>query len=112
MWLFGTCCRLPSIPLDPDLVVESEAGQASGYASMQKLLALAEPPTAIFAHNDVLAIGRDQRDLPCWVDMPHDISIVGYDDTIQAAYFNPPLTLSNCPLPRWGVGRKNDFRTG
>ena len=63
--------------------MESDAGQAAGFAAMQHLLALAEPPTAVFTHNDVLAMGAISAIYHAGLTVPHDISIVGYDDTIQ-----------------------------
>ncbi len=83
---FRDVLQAANIPLDPDLVIVSEAGQASGYASMQKLLALPQPPTAVFTHNDVLAMGAISAIYQAGLKVPDDISIVGYDDTINAAY--------------------------
>lgn len=91
-----------SIQLDPDLVIESAAGQANGYASMQRLLALSQPPTAVFAHNDVLAMGAMSAIQHAGLAVPHDISIVGYDDTIGSAYLNPPLTTVKLPISEMG----------
>ena len=91
-----------SIQFDPDLVVESAAGQAGGYASMQRLLALPKPPTAVFAHNDVLAMGALSAIHQAGLAVPHDISIVGYDDTISSAYLNPPLTTVKLPISEMG----------
>lgn len=99
---FRDMLQAANIPLDPDVVIESEAGQAGGYASMQKLLALPEPPTAVFAHNDVLAMGAISAIYHAGLSVPHDISIVGYDDTINAAYLNPPLTTVKLPIAEMG----------
>jgi len=99
---FQSMLKAANIPLDPDLVIVSEAGQASGYASMQKLLALSQPPTAVFAHNDVLAMGAMSAIYHAGLKVPDDISIVGYDDTINAAYLNPPLTTVKLPIARMG----------
>jgi LacI family transcriptional regulator len=97
-----------NISLDPDLVIESEAGQASGYASMQKLLALPWPPTAVFAHNDVLAMGAMSAIRQAGLTVPQDMSIVGYDDIIHSAYLNPPLTTVKLPIAEMGrvAGKK------
>jgi DNA-binding LacI/PurR family transcriptional regulator len=99
---FQNMLQAADIPLDPDLVIISEAGQASGYGSMQKLLALSQPPTAVFAHNDVLAMGAISAIYHAGLKVPDDISIVGYDDTINAAYLNPPLTTVKLPIARMG----------
>lgn len=99
---FQDMLREANISLDPDLIIESEAGQASGYTSMQKLLTLPEPPTAVFAHNDVLAMGAISAIYQAGLTVPHDVSIVGYDDIIHAAYFNPPLTTVKLPIAEMG----------
>ena len=91
-----------SIQPDPDLVIESAAGQANGYASMQRLLTLSQPPTAVFAHNDVLAMGALSAIHQAGLAVPGDISIVGYDDTISSAYLNPPLTTVKLPISEMG----------
>ena len=91
-----------NIPLEQDMVVVCEAGQANGYASMQKLLALPRPPTAVFAHNDVLAMGAISAIYRAGLTVPSDISIVGYDDIIQTAYLNPPLTTVKLPISEMG----------
>jgi LacI family transcriptional regulator len=99
---FRDMLEAANIPLDPDLIIESEAGQASGYGSMQKLLALSRPPTAVFAHNDVLAMGAMSAIYHAGLKVPDDISIVGYDDIINAAYLNPPLTTVKMPIAEMG----------
>ena len=99
---FRDTLEAAQILLDPELVVECGAGQASGYASMQKLLALSQPPSAVFAHNDVLAVGAISAIYHAGLTVPHNISIVGYDDTIHAAYFNPPLTTIKLPIAEMG----------
>jgi DNA-binding LacI/PurR family transcriptional regulator len=59
---------------------------------MQLLLALPEPPTAVFCHNDVLALGAMHGIRAAGLSIPGDISIVGYDDTAGSAHLAPPLT--------------------
>jgi LacI family transcriptional regulator len=90
------------IPFDPALVIESKAGQAAGYASMQQLLTLPTPPTAVFTHNDVLAVGAMRAIFDAGLSVPHDISVVGYDDTISASYLNPRLTTVKIPIAEMG----------
>ena len=77
---------------DPTLIVEGDWSATSGYECV-KLLVTREPNlTAIFAHNDRMAVGaiRAARDLELRV--PQDISVVGFDDMPLASYFDPPLT--------------------
>jgi len=99
---FQDTLQAANIPLNPDLVIESEAGQTSGYTSMQRLLALSQPPTAVFAHNDVLAMGAISALCHAGLKVPQDISVVGYDDIINSAYLNPPLTTVRFPIAEMG----------
>ncbi|MFN8439302.1 MAG: LacI family DNA-binding transcriptional regulator [Caldilineaceae bacterium] len=81
------------IPFDPALLVEcSTTSQAAGATAMQQLLALEKPPTAVFTHNDILAMGALHAIHRAGLKVPNDLSVVGYDDIASAAYFSPPLT--------------------
>lgn len=91
------------IPYEPTLVVECAAGQGAGAQAMQQLLALHEPPTAVFTHNDVLAMGALHAIHSAGLMVPHDISVVGYDDITSAAYLSPPLTTVRSPKAAMGV---------
>jgi DNA-binding LacI/PurR family transcriptional regulator len=96
------------ISLDPSLVVFSEAGHAAGCRAMQQLLALPDPPTAVFVHNDVLAMGAMHAIRQAGLSVPEDVSIVGYDDLASSAYIAPPLTTVR--LPKEGMGRRGAKR--
>jgi DNA-binding LacI/PurR family transcriptional regulator len=80
------------LPLDPSLVVEVPFDQAGGERGMQTLMNLPEPPTAIFASNDILAISAMQRAVQLGVKIPSDVSIIGMDDIYPASMTTPPLT--------------------
>jgi DNA-binding LacI/PurR family transcriptional regulator len=75
---------------------------AGGYDSMQQLMALPNPPTAVFTHNDVLAVGAMHAVHDAGLVVPDDISVVGYDDTTSSAYQNPPLTTVKFPVAEMG----------
>lgn len=100
----GYCDALEEvgIPFDPALVIESKAGHGGGYRSMQQLLALSTPPTAVFTHNDVLAMGAIRAIHDAGLTVPYDISVVGYDDTISASYLNPRLTTVKFSIAEMG----------
>jgi len=87
---------------DPGLIVEASAGFAGGYESMRQLLALANPPTAVVTHNDVLALGAMRAIQDAGLVVPDDVSVVGYDDTASAAYLNPALTTVKFPVTEMG----------
>lgn len=93
-----------SISPDSALVIDSDVTQNAGYQAMQQLLALPEPPTAVFCHNDVLAVGAMHAIRVAGLSIPDDISIVGYDDTAGSAHLMPPLTTVR--LSRKEMGRK------
>jgi len=64
----------------------------SGYAAMQRLLDLPEPPTALFCASDLLACGAIAAIRERGLYVPEDISIIGFDDIEIAAYVVPSLT--------------------
>jgi LacI family transcriptional regulator len=102
--LVGYCDMLEKagIPFDPALVIESKAGQAAGYSAMQQLLALPDPPTAVFTHNDVLAMGAMRAIYDADLKVPEDVSVVGYDDTVSSSYLNPRLTTVKFSIAEMG----------
>lgn len=91
------------LPLLPELIVEGAWTQQSGYAAMQQLLKLPEPPTAVFIGSDSMAIGAisGANDLGCTV--PQDIAVVAFDDLPVAWYAHPPLTTIHQPLAEMGA---------
>jgi LacI family transcriptional regulator len=66
------------------------------------LLALPDPPTAIFASNDVSAFGVMDAARDHGLRIPEDISVVGFDDIPQAAHVHPGLTTVRQPLAQMG----------
>lgn len=81
--------RLPS---DQSLVVQVPFDRESGRQAMQTLLNLARPPSAVFASNDILAIGAMEAVHAAGLRVPDDISIIGMDDIYVASMTTPPLT--------------------
>ena len=74
---------------DPELVVESDFHAEGGVEAALSLLDLPDPPTAIFAFNDMLAIGVMQAARARGVSVPEDLSVVGFDDTFEASIVTP-----------------------
>ena len=87
---------------DPQLVIESDFEHEGGLRAATNLLKLPEPPTAIFAFNDQLAIGAMQAARARGLTLPEDLSIVGFDDTAEAAIVAPALTTVRQPLAEMG----------
>ena len=90
------------ISADETLIVRGDFRDRSGYQGAQQLLALADPPTAMFACNDLMAIGAVGAVLEHGWQVPDDISIIGFDDIHLAAYVNPPLTT--VAQPKYELG--------
>jgi LacI family transcriptional regulator len=77
---------------DPDLVAHGDFYVDSGYEAARRLLSLPEPPTAIVAASDLMAVGVYRAALAHGLDVPRDLSVVGFDDITVAAYLQPGLT--------------------
>jgi LacI family transcriptional regulator len=92
------------IAQDPELRVVADWHRAGGQAAMQALLALPEPPTAVFAENDLMAIGALDAARAAGRVVPSDIAIVGYDDIEASQMTNPPLTT--VINPAYDAGRE------
>lgn len=74
----------------------------SGLQCGQQLLDLAEPPTAVFAGNDEMAVGIYQIALRAGLHVPNDLSIVGFDDSPIATRIWPMLTTVRLPIRHMG----------
>ena len=86
-----------------DLVIEGDYQQQTGYEATKSLLQSIHPtPTAIFASNDLTAFGAMDAARECGFHIPHDISIIGFDDIPQAALVYPKLTTVRQPLGQMG----------
>jgi LacI family transcriptional regulator len=90
------------VDFDPELVVEGDFQQPSGYQGANTLLALANRPTAIFAASDLMAFGAMEAVRNHNLRIPEDVSILGFDDIPQAAYVHPGLTTIRQPLEQMG----------
>ena len=86
----------------PELVAHGDGGPEGGVQAMEKLLALPEPPTAVFCYNDMSALGALKAIRASGLRVPGDISIVGFDDLFVAQYTEPPLTTVRQPKRQMG----------
>jgi LacI family transcriptional regulator len=91
------------IPLSSRLVQSADATIAGGREAGERLLSLAHTPSAILALNDAMAIGVLEAARARDLDVPHDLSVVGFDDVTAATITTPPLTVVQQPLQ--GLGR-------
>lgn len=94
------------VPIHERLVGQLEGESSSpalGYEVTRKLLASGEPFTALFAFNDISAIGAIQALREAGRRVPEDVSVVGFDDIQSAAFQNPGLTTVRQPLREMGL---------
>ncbi len=80
------------LSVKPDLIVEGNFQYQSGYEGAKELFSQEHFPTAIFACNDLMAIGAYRFAHENNLKIPEQISIVGFDDVRLSAFINPPLT--------------------
>jgi DNA-binding LacI/PurR family transcriptional regulator len=93
------------IALDPALIVHPSVGSGSkkGYHEMRELLARPRRPSAVFAVSDKAAFGAIDAIREAGLTIPHDISLVGFDDVHEASMLRPALTT--IVVPRRQMGR-------
>ncbi len=90
----------------PKLIAQLEGDQPShepGYLATQRLLTAGERFTALFAFNDISAIGAIRALREAGLRVPQDVSVVGFDDVQSAAFQNPALTTVRQPLRTMGM---------
>ncbi|MFF9625146.1 LacI family DNA-binding transcriptional regulator [Streptomyces griseosporeus] len=81
------------LPLDPELVVPTPRfHRRLGAEAMERLLALPEPPDAVFCYNDLLAIGALHALTRAGLRIPEDVAVVGVDGIQEGRYSSPALT--------------------
>jgi DNA-binding LacI/PurR family transcriptional regulator len=90
------------LAVDPDLIREGDFYKPRAYAAALELFHLPAPPTAIFASNDVSALGVMEAARDHGVRVPTDLSVVGFDDIPQAEHAHPALTTVRQPLEEMG----------
>jgi LacI family transcriptional regulator len=83
-------------PLGPEREVIAGSGREAGMAAMRRLLALPEPPTAVFARTDVLASGALKAAEHAGISVPDDLSLIGHDDIPLAAMMDLTSVRIDC----------------
>jgi LacI family transcriptional regulator len=85
-----------------DYIIETNFDEQTGYDACRKMLDLPDPPTAICASNDMVAIGAMRAIKERGLRIPGDISLTGYNDIWIASRLDPPLTTVKYPLAEMG----------
>jgi len=99
------CAQRLGLAISPKLVCQLEGDTTTpdlGYKVTRKLLREKEPFTALFAFNDISAIGAIRALREAGLQVPEDVSVVGFDDIQSAGFQIPPLTTVRQPLRRMG----------
>jgi DNA-binding LacI/PurR family transcriptional regulator len=99
---YASALREAGIETDPRLQVDAQSSEAAGYEAASRLLDAGVQFDAVFAASDRIAMGvvgalRDRG-----LSVPDDVAIVGFDDIVAAAHFNPPLTTVQQDTERAG----------
>ncbi|MFI8081912.1 LacI family DNA-binding transcriptional regulator [Kitasatospora sp. NPDC086009] len=89
---------MAGVPYDPELVRAGDFHHESGRRVGLELLALPDRPTAVFAGNDLQALGLYEAARELGLRIPEDLSVVGFDDLPLARWVGPPLTTVRQPL--------------
>jgi len=95
-------CREYGLLHSDELITQTAFTQDGGYQAMQQLLVLPQPPTAVFAVNDIIALGALRAAQLAGMHVPEDMSIIGMDDIFAAMTSNPPLTT--IAKPKYAIG--------
>lgn len=90
------------VPFPEEAVYTCAARVDDGRRKALAVLAAADPPTAIFAGNDLIAIGVLQAAKETGMAVPDDLSVVGFDNTVLATICDPPLTTVAQPIEEMG----------
>jgi LacI family transcriptional regulator len=91
------------VSLDPELVVRSTVDPAGGAEGMRRLLELEDPPTAVFAVNNLVALGAIEAVRANGLDVPGDVALVCFDDIEYASRLYPFLTVMAQPAETLGT---------
>ena len=99
---FENAMKEAAIPVRADLVVRGDGKQAGGRQRAAELLALVQPPSAIFCYNDMTALGAIEEVVAKDWLVGREVSVVGFDDLFFAASLQPPLTTFRQPKKELG----------
>jgi LacI family transcriptional regulator len=105
----GEVAQKIGLTIDPDLTVQIDMDDPTprlGYPFAKQLLARNKPFTALFAYNDISAIGAILALQEQGRRVPQDVSVMGFDDIPSAAFNTPTLTTVRQPLARMGRWRR------
>jgi LacI family transcriptional regulator len=91
------------IPFDADLVVKATVDRIGGYRAMQQILRLERRPTAVFAVNNMTAMGAMQAIREAGLSVPQHVALVCFDDVEHLAVLSPFMTVIDQPAETFGT---------
>jgi LacI family transcriptional regulator len=102
---FGAAERLRGwLDTAPDAaVLQGDGSERSGHAAGRAIAAMADRPSAVFAGNDMMAVGCLAAFAEAGLDVPRDIALAGFDDIPMARYLRPALTTVRMPIAELGA---------
>lgn len=86
------------IGVDDELIVSGDLTLQGGYECTKTLLSLKDPPTAIITVNNLMAMGALKAAGDMGVNVPNELSVIGFDDSVLAQIIEPSLTVVRQPL--------------
>ncbi len=93
------------LPINESLIVPGDFSVESGYRGFINLMRIKERPDAIFASNDMMAVGAYKAAADLGLKIPDDVALVGFDDIYLSQFLTPRLTTVHVPLLE--LGRKS-----
>ncbi|MFH8223078.1 LacI family DNA-binding transcriptional regulator [Streptomyces sp. NPDC018057] len=99
---YRTALADAGLPADEELIAGGDFTEEGGRAAMRELLRRRPALDALFAASDVMASGAVLELRAAGLRVPHDVAVVGFDDSIVARHIDPPLTSVRQPLEEMG----------
>lgn len=91
-----------NLPVNPHYLLRGDFSFSAGKEALMTLMRLADPPQAIFCHNDRMALGVLHQAALSGISVPDQLQVIGFDDIEAAQYCHPPLTTVT--QPRYRIG--------
>jgi len=96
--------RRNGLAVEPQYIVRGDFTFDAGSRAMKQLMALPQPPDALFCHSDIMALGAMAQAKIMGLRVPQDLSLIGFDDIELSRYSDPQLTT--VAQPRFNIGRE------
>jgi LacI family transcriptional regulator len=91
------------LDIDQDLIKIGDYRLDIAYRKTREVLAAADPPTALFVCNNQMTLGAVMAIRDAGLNIPDDISVIGFDDPEWARLMDPPLTVVAQPISQMGA---------